>query len=97
LTCFGSLSRNRTVGYRLGQGETLNQIIQSSVEVAEGIPTTQAAQRLMNKYHLNLPIIRAIAAALNGEMTPKECVSILMTLPVFGENDRSPQLVVSPY
>lgn len=95
LTCFGSLSRNRTVGFRLGQGETLEQIINSSVEVAEGIPTTQAAQRLMEKHHLNLPIIRAIAAAINGEMTPKECVAALMMLPIMGENDSSPQLFLS--
>jgi glycerol-3-phosphate dehydrogenase len=36
LTCFGSLSRNRTVGKRIGQGETVEQILLSMKEVAEG-------------------------------------------------------------
>jgi len=36
LTCFGSLSRNRTVGKRLGSGESLQAILDSMDEVAEG-------------------------------------------------------------
>lgn len=36
LTCFGSLSRNRTVGKRLGSGESLESILASMEEVAEG-------------------------------------------------------------
>ena len=39
LTCYGSLSRNRTVGVRLGQGEKLADILGSSSQVAEGVPT----------------------------------------------------------
>ena len=35
LTCTGSLSRNRTVGKRLGQGEKLEDILKSMSEVAE--------------------------------------------------------------
>lgn len=36
LTCFGSLSRNRTVGKRLGSGESLENILNTMEEVAEG-------------------------------------------------------------
>jgi hypothetical protein len=39
LTCYGSLSRNRTGGVRLGQGERLEDILSSSSQVAEGVPT----------------------------------------------------------
>ena len=39
LTCYGSLSRNRTVGVRLGKGEKLEDILSSSSQVAEGVPT----------------------------------------------------------
>ena len=39
LTCYGSLSRNRSVGVRLGQGEKLQDILASSSQVAEGVAT----------------------------------------------------------
>merc|ERR1711981_65869 len=41
-TCFGPLSRNRRFGYRLGQGETMKEIIDSTTEVAEGVDTSIA-------------------------------------------------------
>ena len=41
-TCFGPLSRNRQVGYRLGKGERLDEIIESMSQVAEGVATARA-------------------------------------------------------
>ena len=41
LTCTGSLSRNRTVGYRLGRGETLERILSDMKAVAEGVKTAR--------------------------------------------------------
>ena len=40
LTCTGGLSRNRTVGTRLAQGETIEQITGSMRQVAEGVKNT---------------------------------------------------------
>ena len=45
LTCYGSLSRNRSVGVRLGQGERLQDILASSSQVAEGVATAGAHPR----------------------------------------------------
>ena len=42
LTCTGDLSRNRTVGYRLGQGESLQEILSNMKAVAEGVRTTES-------------------------------------------------------
>ena len=42
LTCYGELSRNRTVGVRLGRGERLTDILASSSQVAEGVATAGA-------------------------------------------------------
>lgn len=39
LTAFGSLSRNRQVGVRLGKGEKVEDILASMGEVAEGVCT----------------------------------------------------------
>ena len=42
----GDLSRNRTVGVRLGMGENLKDIIDSMKAVAEGVLTSQSAHQL---------------------------------------------------
>lgn len=67
LTCFGGASRNRSVGVRLGQGEKLEDIIESMSEVAEGIITARAAARLAEKLQIDLPFTMAICAVLAEE------------------------------
>ena len=44
LTCTGALSRNRTVGVLLGQGQTLEDILRDAKFVAEGVKTSKSAQ-----------------------------------------------------
>ncbi|KAL6595129.1 hypothetical protein ACP70R_048232 [Stipagrostis hirtigluma subsp. patula] len=50
LTCFVNLSRNRTVGLRLGSGEKLDKIMSSMNQVAEGVSTAGAVIALAQKY-----------------------------------------------
>lgn len=45
----GDLSRNRTVGLRLGKGEALDDIIASMTAVAEGVLTSRSAHLLAKK------------------------------------------------
>eukprot|EP01126_Amoeba_proteus_P011112 TRINITY_DN1443_c0_g1_i3.p1 TRINITY_DN1443_c0_g1~~TRINITY_DN1443_c0_g1_i3.p1 ORF type:complete len:147 (-),score=29.32 TRINITY_DN1443_c0_g1_i3:38-478(-) len=80
LTCFGSASRNQSVGLRLGQGERIEDILNSMSEVAEGVATTPAASKLADKYGINAPIIKTVERLLNGTMSPKEAVEYLMTI-----------------
>jgi len=87
LTCFGNLSRNQTVGFRLGQGESIKAILDSMSEVAEGVATTPAALKLAQKYRINCPIISSVNQLLSGEMTAKELVSHLMSLPTGPESE----------
>jgi glycerol-3-phosphate dehydrogenase (NAD(P)+) len=56
LTCTGELSRNRTVGIRLGKGEKLKDILSSMKMVAEGVKTTKAVYELSKKYNIEMPI-----------------------------------------
>jgi len=56
LTCTGDLSRNRAVGYRLGQGESLHQILSEMKEVAEGVKTTKSAYDLARREDVEMPI-----------------------------------------
>ena len=83
-TCFGPLSRNRMVGLRLGRGESLDDILGSTDEVAEGVATSRAiAQLIDKKVHgyrrdLKYPILFGVAAILDGEISPREGLVLLM-------------------
>lgn len=82
LTCYGSNSRNRTVGKLLGEGKTMEEIRKVQVEVAEGVFTATAANLLCEKLQLDLPIIKAVAAIVEGKISAKDAVVQLMQLPV---------------
>ena len=49
LTCTGDLSRNRSLGLRLGKGEKLTEITGSTPMVAEGVRTTKSARGLARR------------------------------------------------
>jgi len=57
LTCTGALSRNHTVGARLGKGERLETILSSMQAVAEGYPTSRSAYQLSRRHDVTTPII----------------------------------------
>src|SRR4051795_13230673 len=56
-TCFSKHSRNRSVGERLGRGESLQQITSSMQMVAEGIPTAKSAYECARQLNVETPII----------------------------------------
>ncbi len=56
LTCTGELSRNRSVGIELAHGRKLEEIVNSTKMVAEGIKTTDAAVDLARRYGVDMPI-----------------------------------------
>jgi len=78
LTCTGALSRNRQVGLRLGQGESLEDIVSSLGMVAEGVKTTQAALHLAEHYHVAAPITRTVYRIIHENAAPRDAVTELM-------------------
>jgi len=94
LTCFGSLSRNQTVGLRLGAGETIAAITASMSEVAEGVATTPAAARLAQECGIDAPIIQTVDKLLKGSITCDKALELLMGLPV---NFESPYILQHKY
>ena len=64
LTCTGDLSRNRTVGLRLGKGETLDEIVASMNEVAEGVRNTASVRSLARSAGIEMPITEQMYALL---------------------------------
>ncbi len=78
LTCTGGLSRNRTLGTRLGKGEKLDDIMRGTKTVAEGVKTARAARELAKKYDVEMPIVDEVYQLLYEGKDPKKAVKDLM-------------------
>lgn len=79
LTCTGPLSRNYTVGFKLGQGHKLTDILSSMSMVAEGVSTAESAYELSKRYNVDMPIVREIYKVINEGKNPSDAVKELMT------------------
>jgi glycerol-3-phosphate dehydrogenase (NAD(P)+) len=79
LTCTGGLSRNRTLGTRLGKGEKLEDIMKGAKTVAEGVKTARAARDLAKKYHIDMPIVDEVYQILYEGKNPQHALKDLMT------------------
>jgi glycerol-3-phosphate dehydrogenase (NAD(P)+) len=85
LTCTGTLSRNHTVGMRLGKGEPLDTIIGGMHAVAEGVRTARAALVLARQHDVDMPITQEINSVLFNQKPCRKAVSDLM------ERDAKPE------
>lgn len=78
LTCTSDLSRNRTVGMRLGQGEQITAILQSMPMVAEGVRTCRSVFTLAQRLRVEMPIVEQVYALLYAEKPPHQVVADLL-------------------
>ena len=78
LTCTGDLSRNRTVGLRLGKGESLQEILDSMKMVAEGVKTTRSTRDLALRHYVEMPITQQVYAILFEGQAPGDALAALM-------------------
>ncbi len=81
-TCNSSLSRNYKIGYKLAQGETLQDILASTDEVAEGINTIRIAKKCADHYRVRAPITNTLYKVLFENMTVKQAMEFLMKYPL---------------
>ncbi len=79
LTCTGTLSRNYTVGFKLGRGEKLSDILDNMKMVAEGVATSKSAYALSVREEVEMPITEQIHKVVNEDKSAKEAVRELMT------------------
>jgi glycerol-3-phosphate dehydrogenase (NAD(P)+) len=78
MTCTSEKSRNFTVGFRLGKGEGLDEIIATLGSVSEGVPTTKAAYELARKLNIDSPITDQVYAVLYEKKSIKKAMADLM-------------------
>lgn len=78
LTCTGDLSRNRSVGLKLGKGQKLDQILSEMNMVAEGVKTTLSGFKLKQKYNIEMPILEQVYEVLYEDKDCKIAVKELL-------------------
>ena len=79
LTCTGDLSRNHTVGKKIGEGQKVNDILGEMRMVAEGVKTAKSVYNLSRKLGVDMPISHEMYRILYEDLDPKEAVYRLMT------------------
>ena len=79
VTCLSRHSRNRFVGEEIGNGKSLEAILEPMEMVAEGVKTTQSVYDLSNKYDVEMPISEGVYQILFNKKDPKKIVTSLMT------------------
>ena len=78
LTSTGALSRNRTLGVALGQGQTLEHALAGKAAVVEGVNTTRTAVALGERHGVELPIAREVSNILFKNKPPRQAIADLM-------------------
>jgi glycerol-3-phosphate dehydrogenase (NAD(P)+) len=78
-TCASPLSRNRTFGERLGQGETLEQAQAATHgQVAEGVKSCRSVLELAGRHDVEVPITQAVEAVCYRGLSPADMIGLLM-------------------
>jgi glycerol-3-phosphate dehydrogenase (NAD(P)+) len=89
LTATGELSRNHQVGFRLGQGEKLDDILAGRRDVAEGIRNARSVHGLAQRYKVEMPMAREVYRVLYEGKSPHQGLNDLLSRPLKDELDPS--------
>jgi glycerol-3-phosphate dehydrogenase (NAD(P)+) len=79
VTCASKLSRNHAVGERLGRGETIDHILGSMKQVAEGVGNCAIARDIAAQAGIQAPITDQVYHVLHSQRSPLHAVEALMT------------------
>jgi glycerol-3-phosphate dehydrogenase (NAD(P)+) len=86
-TAISQHSRNRFVGYHLGKGRKLSEILSEMVMVAEGVVTTKNIRALKEKLNVSMPITEEMYQVLFNNKNPKDALIDLMSRDLKSENE----------
>ena len=78
LTCTGDLSRNRNVGLRLAQGQTLPAILEQLGHIAEGVHTCAEVLRMADTLKVEMPITQAVHRVMFEGLSPRQALEDLL-------------------
>lgn len=86
LTCSSENSRNFSLGHALGRGIPAAEALADKQAVAEGAFTAPVLLQSAQKLGVDMPIIAAVCALLDGSATVKEVVAALLARPLRPES-----------
>ena len=88
-TCASPKSRNRSVGFALGQGRSLDDIVGSMHMVAEGVKSAGPLVGLARAHGVEMPIAEQVEAIVEGRCSPRDALVALMDRPARPEWDET--------
>ncbi len=77
-TCNGSWSRNRTLGQKLGEGNSLETLMSGRKTVVEGVTATKVFHNLCEEKKIEVPILNQVYAILYENLEPRDAMEALM-------------------
>jgi glycerol-3-phosphate dehydrogenase (NAD(P)+) len=82
LTCNSMKSRNASLGFELGRGRALADILKERRSIAEGVPTAGALEALAARLAVDMPICSTVAAVLSGRAEIDQAIRTLLARPL---------------
>ena len=89
-TCMSPLSRNYRVGFELGNGRELEDIIADLGQVAEGVNTLQTLKRQADELGVYMPLVNGLYDII---YTPKTITEVIGSL-MFAEQSRDVEFTI---
>lgn len=78
-TCTSPLSRNRSLGERVGRGETLAQAVSAGQgQIAEGVTSCASIRELAAKHGVDMPITDVVYRVCHEDLTPDQMAAELL-------------------
>jgi glycerol-3-phosphate dehydrogenase (NAD(P)+) len=78
VTCTSPLSRNYRVGYALGQGRDLNEVVAELGQVAEGVNTLKLLKQQSQQLDIYMPLVNGLYAIIYEGKTVQEVIGDMM-------------------
>jgi glycerol-3-phosphate dehydrogenase (NAD(P)+) len=85
LTCTGVQSRNHSLGFALGEGKSLAEILGTRRSIAEGVASAAAIGALARRLGVDMPIVAAVDAILHHAADIDETIAGLLARPFRAE------------
>jgi glycerol-3-phosphate dehydrogenase (NAD(P)+) len=86
LTCGSPQSRNMSLGHALGQGKSLQSVLDARRSVAEGVYTAAAVVRVASAKGIEMPICHAVHAIVSGAISIDAAIEALLSRPFKAES-----------
>jgi glycerol-3-phosphate dehydrogenase (NAD(P)+) len=78
-TCSSPLSRNRTFGEKLGRGMSMEEVVESTKQTAEGVKSCRSILDLARAHDVEVPITEAVVRVCHEGENPARMVGEIMS------------------